>query len=96
MIPFQFWTMKINRGLRTMENKEKQWIKAANLCINQKDYVKAIVYYEKLGYMENVAALYLKIGDWPKASDIYFQLGFTEKACEIEQDGRRGKYNYGD
>ena len=75
-----------------MDNKEKALVKAANLCVKKRDYVKAIVYYEKLGYMENVAALYLKIGDWPKASDIYYSLGFTDKAIEIELDGKKGKY----
>ena len=75
-----------------MENKEKNWIKAANICVKRKDYIKAIIYYEKLGYTENVAALYLKLGDWPKASDIYYSLGFTDKTIQIEMDGKRGKY----
>jgi len=75
-----------------MDNNERALVKAANLCVKKRDYVQAINYYERLGYMENVAALYLKIGSWHKASDIYFNIGMTAKACEIEEKGRKGAY----
>lgn len=74
------------------EYNKQNWLKLANNYIKKKDYVRAIYYYEKLGYMENVANLYLKIGDWSKASDIFFNIGLTKQATEIETKGRNGEY----
>jgi hypothetical protein len=66
--------------------------KKAGAFLRKKDYFMAAYCRELAGDMYLAADLYLKDGDWDKASHIYYSLGLIKLSNKIDERGRRGDY----
>jgi hypothetical protein len=66
--------------------------KKAGMFLRKRDFYMAAYCRELAGDMYLAADLYLKDGDWDKASHLYFSLGLTKLSYEIDERGRRGEY----